>query len=155
MNDDQESQESQSNPADPRAACIRILQHHRNSGGRWPQVFPSLAIGEAADWWLELLEPASDIWDRPKQVSGPSGDRWVYPYVERVTHCLRRFLRAPDQYQREIIAAAEEGIGWRGDSQPLFRMVIAEHERMHELGLEDYKQDTRHKARRLYHPEAE
>lgn len=144
--------EAPDNPADPRVVCTRILQHHRNTGGRWPADMPH-GITYAVDWWLELLEPPSDRWDRPKQVSGPSGDRWVYPYVDRVAGALRRFLRASYSYQRLIVSAAEDGVPWRGEDEAIFRRVIGEHERMREVGLEAYKAEARNRARALYHPE--
>lgn len=86
---------------------------------------------ELPAWWMKHQAPPTDL-DTPSQHStrDGSGTVWRVPYIDRVAYTLTRFLRIEKSFQGLIIAAAEDGIFWRGDSQEFFIALIAEHDRM-------------------------
>lgn len=74
---------------------------------------------------------------------------WVWPYLTRLKIQSRQFLHLSPDYQRYIIAAKEDGIPWRGDEEWLFRKVVAEHQRMMEIGVDAYRKEVMAKMRGL------
>lgn len=136
------------NPANPTDEVARILQAHRDEGGTWPAGMP-IDVETAAKWFLAMIEPVNDQRERPRQVNViGGGTRTVYPYLERVRHCLHRFLRADRDFQRYVHSASEDGVYWRGEDQRMFRTVVDETLVMREIGTEEYRNRTRSTARR-------
>lgn len=82
---------------------------------------------DLASWWVNR-QAKSSAFDRPTQHTkrDGSGTYWKSPYVDRMKYTLTKFLVQDKEFQRLIIAAAEDGIFWRGDSREFFVSVIAE-----------------------------
>jgi len=104
----------------------------------------------AVAWFLNLVEPEHRT-ERPQQVSGrgKQASSWRWPYAERVQYLMRVYLGAPIELQQLVVAAREDGIFWRGDDYVFFVRVIDETEKMRELGLDEYRRQSRKAMGRL------
>ncbi len=118
--------------------------------GRWPKQMPK-GYQEAIKWWLELQEPADAYSERAHAVPVPKSEDvvWRFPYIDRVSRNLKAFLMQPEDYQRLICSAAEDGIHWRGDSEVMFRLICMENVRMGEVGRTKYVAAARAKLREV------
>ena len=86
---------------------------------------------DLATWWIKNQSQPHERFDRPRQDSKRDGGVfWKTPYIDRVAHTLKVFLTLDKGFQGLIIAAAEDGIFWRGDSREFFISLIAEHSEM-------------------------
>lgn len=101
-------------------ACEAILAAWANSGGGEPYGLPSNRALAAAKWVDWFMEPPS----APSETPRATERGLIEPYVVRVTHCLRMYLAMPIAEQREVQAATEDGIHWRADPMPYFRVII-------------------------------
>lgn len=90
---------------------------------------------DLATWWVRHQAPPHAI-DRPTQHTkrDGSGTFWKSPYVERMKYTLTKFLVQDKDFQRLIIAAAEDGIFWRGDAREFFVSVIVESGKTKQVG---------------------
>ena len=117
---------------------------------------------DAARWLLARVIDRHHPEEAPELKSKTlgSGDRatvkwfWVWPYLTRIKIQSHQFLRLSPDFQRYIIAAREDGIPWRGEDESLlpdgtnmFRRVVAEHQRMQEVGPEAYRKEAMAKMR--------
>lgn len=98
---------------------------------------------EAVSWFLRVMEPPSRF-EAVRAIRGRNKDgeekiTWQTPYHGRMTYLLTRFCSEPVEYQELIIAAAEDGIWWRGDSRPMFERVIKHTARFRQLGEHEYQ----------------
>lgn len=142
------SNDTEHRAPDPHTACVEILRAHADMGGRWPAEMP-IDYDAAGRWWLGMCEPPNPRWDQPRTITTREGERTEYPYIQRVTATLRRFVRCSEKFQRLIVRAAEDGIRWRGETEPMFHRVIAEHEKMQEMGTEEYRKQGSKALRRF------
>jgi hypothetical protein len=96
---------------------------------------------ELAQWWIRMQPPPIEPFDRPQQQTkwDGTGTFWKTPYIDRIRNTLIKFLSLGHEFQGLIIAAAEDGIFWRGDSKAFFIAVISETEKMHAMGIEAYR----------------
>lgn len=120
------------------AELIRIWKRKAN---RWPDAMPTTPQ-EAIRWFLNLLEPKDEVFERPKHVPVKTKKGVVlvtrYPYVYRVHFAMKRFFIADPDFQRLIINAREDKIFWRGDTREFFLTVIRETLNMREIGRDQY-----------------
>lgn len=93
---------------------------------------------EAAKQWVHYQEPPGRG-EAPNLKTDPGGKKyWLTPFMDRLARNLHLFLCHNFENQNYIVAAAEAGIPWRGDPMTHFRLIVDEHERMTEIGVEQY-----------------
>jgi hypothetical protein len=116
--------------------AAKWLESHSRSDSRIPR-----NPDELAHWWVDRQSPPNERFDRPVQqpkLDG-SGMYWKTPYIDRIRSTLIKFLSLDSGFQGLIIAAAEDGIFWRGDSMEFFFSVISEREKMRAVGVVAYR----------------
>ena len=115
-----------------------------------PPWMPSRPL-DAAQWWISLQKPPDDLTERPFQVPvfGANGQRWVTPYIERVSINLRRFLGMKKEDQDYIIGAAGDGVFWNGEDMPMFYRIYEETMKMKDSGRDKYIRRASQAARLL------
>jgi len=103
---------------------------------------------DLASWWMKHQQQPDHYADRPTQHTkrDQTGTYWKTPYIDRVKYTLTKFLHEEKDFQRIIIAAAEEGIFWRGDSRSFFMGLIAERDKAKSPG---YKTEAIRKMQSL------
>ena len=102
---------------------------------------------DLATWWIKNQSQPHERFDKPTQQSKRDGGVfWKTPYIDRVAHTLKVFLTLENGFQGLIIAAAEDGIFWRGDSREFFISLIAEHSKMR--NNTNYRQEVLQKLRK-------
>ncbi len=92
-------------------------------------------------WWLNMIEQQKSH-ENPRKVSGKSGEYWAWSYSDRVKNLLSKFLRADKKLRIIIQAAREDKTYWRGDDYNIFINIINETEKMREIGIKKYKEET-------------
>ena len=104
---------------------------------------------DAARWWITVVMQRHQPCEAPEKhcVRGGDGYRWDWPYQRRVVDCLKLFLTLPRDFQSYIVAAAEDGIYWRGDSRRMFYEIVSETERMREMGIDAYRRGVLNRLR--------
>jgi len=104
---------------------------------------------DAARWWITAVMQQHQPCESPvkHQVRGGDGYRWDWPYQRRVVDCLKLFLTLPVDFQHYIAAAAEDGIYWRGEHKRMFVEIVAETERMREVGSDSYRRGVLNRMR--------
>ena len=134
------------------ASLVGVLTLYGAKPRRWPAAMPRDYV-QAAHWWLKMQEPPDERFEKPREMpimgKGETATRMEYPYIRRVCATLRKFLSLPAAEQSFIVAAAEEGIFWRGEWKEHFAMVIREVELQRELGPEEYRKQAVSKIRRM------
>lgn len=98
---------------------------------------------DAARWWLKTQKPHQD-YEAPFKKNN-----WMWPYADRVTYTLKKFLRLSDEFQRLIVDAAHEGIFWRGDDQGAFTSIVHEALKMQEMGVFAYRKQAMDRLKTL------
>lgn len=98
-----------------------------------------------------MSEPPHAVCDQARELS-VAGDsekkRMLYPYIDRLAYCLRRFLALPGPYQIEIVIGVTEGrVPWRGDAIAMYRLIGKEAARAREVGIDEYRKDARAMAK--------
>jgi len=140
-----------------------ILKVWKLKGKRWPHGMPPDCF-DAAVWWIGRQE-SRKYWEKqtktpiPVKHGEPEKYRIVDNYADRVVTNLRKFLHLPNDQQRFIIAAWEDGLFWRGedtetpmpqfDGRTLFENILHERERMIQIGVTSYREEVRKKARSI------
>lgn len=144
-------------PPDPWMAVSAVLQSWRAKRGRWPQAMPE-NVGDAVSWWMSMQEPMDDRFELPRRVgTGKGGTRWATPYQARLCYTLAIFLRLPEDRQRIVVAAREDGYWWRGEYEDvqhghdkvwLFLLVLEQYELQTQLGKDAYREYALKSARK-------
>lgn len=150
-------------PPTPEQDIINLLHEVRPHIRSWPEGMPRAAQDVPA-WWMGHQRPPEHV-EAPRQIPvvgdgrRSNGQRWHCPYNLRVVTTLHKYIFLPHPAQRIILAAAEDGIYWRGedcierhpqlDGRTLFENTIFETEQLRELGLEAYVQSLRKRVRRV------
>lgn len=102
-----------------------------------------------ADWFLKLVEKP-DRSEAPKVVQHKKGSRWEWPYEDRVLYLFHKFINLDEDYKNYIIAAAEDGVHWRGDEKESFYNIVAENEKMRLMGAEKYREEALLKMKHMF-----
>lgn len=137
-------------PPDALAICMALIAAYAlHNGNRLPAIMPR-APRDAAAWWLAHQEPRHRM-EKQRQVPvhGSSAHRWDDSYALRVTQNLRIFLFLPDDDKAFIVSAVRAGIPWRGDRVDFFEKIIEEHEKMLEVGIDEYHEQAGRYAQRV------
>lgn len=102
---------------------------------------------DLAVWWMRNQSPPHERFDRPTQQvkRDGSGMFWKTPYADRLACTLKAFLSLDKGFQGLIVAGAEDGIFWRGDSREFFMSLIAERDKMRNNA--NYRQEASQKMR--------
>lgn len=88
-------------------------------------------LGNGIGWFLQNIIEPEKPYEGPRQVSGPLGVRWEYPFSRRAIHAFRTFLGMSEQSRRDLTEIIQNtGLHWRGDELPLFYRMAAEYEEM-------------------------
>ena len=145
-------------PPNPVEEVARVLAAMKLSRRAWPAMFPDTPI-DAAKFWISKQEPCG-VREGPEKVIVPKKKwneedvhyRFEYPYIERMKANLRVFMKEPSDSQRYILAAIEDGIKYRGDDNQfkykqldgltLFQNIVKETERMRDMGVVAYRQES-------------
>lgn len=119
----------------------RILANAPN-GTALPPVAPQ-DHGKAVQWFIRIVEKPSDE-EREHTKFTKNGDPYsVWPYADRVTRLLCKFITLSQNYQEYIVAAQEDGIHWRGEDFDMFQRIVEEKEKMREMGINEYRIQAR------------
>jgi len=140
-----------------------ILKSYKLHGGIWPNTMPPVPW-DAAMWWIGRQEPRKP-YEKTQRIlvvdhkEKTERYRIADPYTDHMTITLRKFLRLPAPEQRIILAAWEDGIFWRGEDtehrwpqfngRTLFENIIHETEIMRAIGVGNYREESRMKARNV------
>lgn len=102
---------------------IRILKSWYDKGKRSAHIPDSLF--DAAQWWINLQEPADEYRDRPEPQVNKDGEQtgWLTPYHDRLAYNLRKFLGMSDTHKAFIIDRIRAGIPYRGDDIDFYKLV--------------------------------
>lgn len=129
-----------------------IASEIRQYRGQRPAGMPA-SPEDAARWMIAKVLEKHQPEEKPALVTflkgKDSAQTWRWPYLTRIKIQTRQFLHLSPDYQRYIIAAKEDGIPWRGDEEWFFRKVVAEHQRMMEIGVDAYRKEAMAKMRGL------
>ena len=125
-------------PEHPRieAVLIKILER----GKRMPKMFPENKL-EAANFWISKQEPPKEEREAVEWQSNPKhrdGGFWKSPYIDRLAFTLKKFLALGSPRQFFVIENIDKGCPWRGDGIDFFKMVVQEHQKMQEMGADEY-----------------
>ena len=102
----------------------------------------------SADWFLKLIQPPQP--EEAPRIKNYKGDEWWdWPYEARAIFLFRKYMTCDEEFQKFIIAAREDNIYWRGDEPEFFYLVVKEHERMKEMGVEKYQQEALKKLKQV------
>lgn len=119
--------------ADLHAALVQLVE--ATPSEKRPAAMPALAH-DAAVWLRKQFAPPKHS-DSPRQRAG----RWTWPYADNTLRYAGQLLAAEPDMQRLILAAAEDGIWWRGDDREMFQRIIGETLKMRE-DPEKYKREA-------------
>lgn len=136
-------------PSDPEPGVREAVMRWQRERLPWPSDVPQ---GERlASWWSSMQEPYEPALERPRQVPVLGGDeyRTEYPYHDRMRETLWRYLCAPQSLRRLVVAAREDGHWWRGEDAAMLLGIMAERERMADMGSSAYRQRSMARAREL------
>ena len=103
---------------------------------------------ESAQWLLGILSCGQAI-PGPRKIGRGKNAHWDWPERTHYATLAQHFLALEHDFQRYVIAAAEDGIQWRGDSEVMFRHIVAETERMWEVGVAEYRRQAREQLQRF------
>lgn len=130
-------------------SCMDVLSHSR---APVPGFFPS-GQQAAAKWWIEQMQEPCGRDEMPRQIGtiGTDGaQRWVAPYVDRVTLCLAKFLSMRYDDQLEIVTCVtEQRVPWRGDDHGTYRLIVDAAARMRTEGKETIRNEARARFRTM------
>ncbi len=106
---------------------IRVLNKSRVKSAHVP-----VNNFEAAQWWIDIQEPADEWRDRPEATSDPKGETvgWKTPYHDRLAYNLRKFLTLPETEKAFVLHHGKNGVPYRGDDINMFKMICAESAKM-------------------------
>lgn len=128
-----------------------IAQEIEQFRGPRPQGMPQGK--NAAHWLLTTALEKHQHEEAPYVVTFTKGketvEAWRWPFAARVKVQSRQFLYCAPDFQRYIIAAKEDGIPWRGDSEEEFHRVVAEHQIMQSVGPAEYRKQAMRNMRIL------
>lgn len=130
----------------------------------WPADVPRNPE-ELAQWWMRHQAPPIEHGpgsEEPRTLNcttdrrGDDGgsSRWYCPYAERLKSTLAAFLMLSQKEREIVLAAADDGVFWRGDEvmrdagPGLFIVMYDEILRMRELGLKAWMAKTLPEAKR-------
>lgn len=117
-----------------------------------PACLPNM-IPDAVKAWKELNEPYNIARETPRLVSLQGKEkensvRWVCPYNERLIYTYRKFIALASKDQRIVLTGIRDRKVWyRGDDIDFYIEVVNETLNMREIGLDDYREQTRLAAR--------
>lgn len=105
---------------------------------------------DAAQWWFKMQKPQGyDEKPQYTQIQCGEGYSWKTPYIDRLTHNLRMFLRFTTPQQKYIVAAREDDVWWNGDQVKFFEDLVEETALMKDMGVIAYRKHCCKKAREL------
>ena len=103
------------------------LNKYINAGRELNDRVPTRSTAEIAQWFLNaVFNPIDKLTEEVNRWQSESGARVSTPYADRVRYLIKKFLHLPADDHGYVLAAAQDGIHWRGDDMDLFHRIVDE-----------------------------
>jgi hypothetical protein len=134
-------------PADPAEGVRQAVSRWHAHRYPWPEGVPT--GDRTVAWWQAMQEPFGPRLEQARMAPAADSYRTVYPYHDRLRDTLWAYLRGSSSLRRLVTAAREDGYWWRGESEATLMAVMAQTDRMREMGLDAYRAEALRDAARV------